>query len=107
MVFPNFNTQSPFFDAFETNNFGQRANFYGRSVGLQPYQQSGLQNLFEPTFNKYLGALGQQVLGGQSPSMTWTDYLNQNYNPQREFLRQPQSQMSASRSVQPTYLFGR
>lgn len=36
-------------------------------------------------FNRYQGALGQQGLAGQAPSMNFSDYLTQFWNPQQEW----------------------
>ena len=98
-----FDQNNPFFDAFEMDDIGRRANFQGRFAGFGQGQQNRLGNLFEPTFNRYLGALGQQILGGNNPTATFTDYLSQNFNPQRELARGGQRDQSGPSS----FYFGR
>lgn len=66
---------SPFYDAFETDPTARRANFFGR-IGAKPRnQQRYFREQFEDVQDRYLGALGQLVLGGQSPTLGFSDYL--------------------------------
>jgi len=51
-----------------------------------------LQSIFPQMENQYLGALAGQIQGGGTPTMKWTDWLQQNFNPYRELLRAPQYQ---------------
>ena len=83
-----YDPNNPFLGFLEGNDQGARANYFGRvpqTFGLGQQQQIG--TLFEPTFNRYLGMLGQQIMGGGAPTMKFTDYLSQNFNPQRELAR--------------------
>ena len=82
--------QNPFQDFLEGSEQGARINYQGRipqSFGSQ--QQDYVGSLFQPTFSRYLGALGRQIGQGQAPTLSFTDYLNENFNPQRELLRAP------------------
>ena len=82
----------------DEEELGRRANFQSRipqSFGFN--QQEALGSLFQPTFSRYLGALGRQIQGGQTPNLRFTDYLTQNFDPKRELLRFPSS---ASAGVQ-------
>ena len=76
---------------FETDEQGRRAIFGARFGNLNPFQQRYSQSLYEPTFNKYLGEMGKSLLMGQAPQQSFTDYLSQNFDPQRELLKGPQS----------------
>ena len=82
---------SVFDDIFETDPTGQRLLFERRLGGLNPFQQSQVSNLFEPTFARFLGALGEESLGGV-PDLTFKSFLDTQFNPLREFLRLPQEQ---------------
>lgn len=100
----------PFIQNFlETDETGRRANFFGRlPQGIGPAQQDFLQGLFQPTFNRYLGALGRQALGGELPTQSFSDYLSSSFNPQKELLRAPQNQITSPRVVTPArFFFGR
>ena len=102
-MFPRFGQDNPFFEGFETSDIGRRANFQGRFAGFGQGQQNQLGTLFEPTFNRYLGMLGQQIMGGGKPDATFTDYLSQNFNPQRELARFSQR----DRGGPSSFFFGR
>lgn len=58
-----------------------------RPQNLNPFQQRQFSNLFEPTFNNFLGQLGEQVRGGQSPSLLFNDFLKNQFDPQRQLLQ--------------------
>ena len=82
--------ENPFQDFLEGSETGARVNYQSRipqSFGSQ--QQDYVGSLFQPTFSRYLGALGRQIGQGQAPTLSFTDYLNENFNPQRELLRAP------------------
>jgi len=102
-----FNT-SPFLDFLEGSEFGPRINFLSRmpsSFGTG--QQQAFSNLFQPTFNQFLGRLGGQIRQGQPPTLSFNDFLNQSFNPQREMARFP-SFTSSPRLMSPTrFFFGR
>lgn len=99
---------SPFFGAFEEDELGRRANFYSQFAGgrFAPRQQNALQGLFEPVFNRYLGIIGNQLKTTGKQSLSYSDYLTQDFNPQRELLRMPddRSQLFGGRTV---FDFGR
>ena len=65
--------------------------FYGSlPQNLNRSQSQFASGLFEPTFNRFLGQLGQNLLTGQGQEpMGWTDFLNKDFNFQREMLRSP------------------
>ena len=43
--------------------------------GFSPNRQRFLQSQFNPTFNRYQGALGQQIMRGQTPDLRFMDFL--------------------------------
>ena len=102
-MFPKFGQDNPFFHGLETNPEGRRANFQGRFAGFGQGQQNQLGTLFEPTFNRYLGMIGQQIMGQGAPSLSYTDFLSQNFNPQRELARFSQR----DRGGPSSWFFGR
>ena len=57
-----------------------RAGYFSDVAGLRPTptQDRFFQNSYQDIFNKYLGALGTQIRGGQQPTLSWMDYLAQN-----------------------------
>ena len=77
--------ENPFWDAFETEPTGRRANYFGRLAG-QPRQSPNQRRFFEQQFediqDRYLGALGRMVQGGQSPTLALSDYLDDYFSPQ-------------------------
>lgn len=83
--------QNPVYqDVFEGDPLGRQGIFNaGLPQNLGGNQLSFLQSLFEPTFNRYLGQLVQ------NPALRFTDFVTQNFNPQRELLRAP-GQVSGS-----------
>ena len=92
-----------FFDvgSLEETEFGRRAlfeSFIPPSFGQVQQQQLG--TLFQPTFNRFLGQIGGQIRGGEDPTQSFTQFLEQNFNPQRQALRFGQQrgpQQSATR----------
>jgi len=98
---------TPFQDFLEGSETGARVNFQGRipqSFGFG--QQDFLSGLFQPTFNRYMGSLGRQISGGQAPTLSFTQFLNENFNPQRELLRAPSSFTGAPQPRAPRFFFG-
>ena len=81
--------QNQFAGLFEEDEMGRRTLFGGRFAGRSPFEQNFLSSRFEPTFNRYLGQLGQQIGKGEAPNLTFSDFLSRDFNPQRELLRQP------------------
>jgi hypothetical protein len=96
----------PFLPFFEEDPEGQKALFFG-SIPQQQQQTFGqqrfAQNLFEPTFNRFLGTLGRQVLGGGAPTNTFADFLRNSFDFGREFRRAPTAQtgLGTSRFTSP------
>lgn len=83
--------QNIFGDVFEQDPLGRQALFQSAlPQNANPFQQQLFGQLFEPTFNEYLGQLGAQVRAGEAPSLRFTDFLNQQFDPQRALLRLPQ-----------------
>ena len=79
---------NPFLRLMEGSDEGRRSLFGGLFSGYNPSQQNfAQQSIFQPTFNRYLGQLGQQVRGGGAPTLTFKDFLQQSFNPQRELLK--------------------
>lgn len=81
---------NPLLPLLEEDEQGRQAIFQGMLPGgLNPFQQRALSSLYQPTFTNFLGAMGRQILAGETPTLTFSDYLTQNFNPQRELLRMP------------------
>lgn len=97
-----------FDDFLEQDELGRRAAFQSRIPDTLGFtQQEVLSSLFQPTFSRYLGALGRQIQGGQPPNLRFTDYLNQGFNPQRELLRFPSASLSPQLTRSPRFVFDR
>ena len=99
-----YETSNPFRDFLETDQ-GRRAAFFG---GVPGFQQGGnrqqfFTNLFPQFENRYLGALGQQIQSGQAPTLSFTDFLQNNFNPRAELMKSPtyQSGQGTSGLVSP------
>ena len=60
--------------------------------GFLQNQRSFLSGLFQPTFNKFLGQIGESVNSGQAPTNTFSEFFQQQFNPQRELARATQRQ---------------
>lgn len=79
-----------FGDLFEQDPLGRQALFQSLlPQNANPFQQQLFGQLFEPTFNQFLGQLGSQVRQGQAPSLSFTQFLNEQFDPQRALLRLP------------------
>ncbi len=81
-LFPDFLKDMPraaFFSA--PNIFGDS----GRSVQQQRF--FGQPGIFERVQDQFLGQLGDQLRGGQMPTLEFKDFLSQNFNPSRFFQR--------------------
>ena len=97
--------QSPYLDFLNTDEEGLRMQFFGGLGGLNAGQQRFGQTLFQPTFNRYLGQLGQMAVSGQAPNLNFSDFLKNDFNLNRELLRQPQT--SSRLFGRPQFFFGR
>ena len=87
------NFDNPFTRFLEEDPLGRRAALFaqpGVSGGGLPRQQF-FGNLFPQIENRFLGALGQQIQGGQAPTLSFTDFLK-NFNPRAELLKAPSFQ---------------
>ena len=104
MTFPNFGPDSPFYSGFEKDPQGQKANYFGRLVGqnLSPNRKKWFEGQFEEVQNRYLGQLGQQVLGGQSPTLSLSDYLTDYFAPSGTGMQDWRSMSPQSRGEQTT-----
>lgn len=94
---------SPFLGALNLDPLGQRALFESfvpqRLFGAQRRQVS---NLFAPTFNRFLGQLGQQLLSGEGTTPTFKGFLENQFDPVREQLRLPTISSGTAPLVTPT-----
>jgi hypothetical protein len=102
-----FGPVNPWLDFLEGSETGARVNFQSRiGRGFGSGEQDFLGSLFQPTFSRYLGALGRQINAGQAPTLSFTDYLNENFNPQREIVRAP-SVIGPQLARPARFIFGR
>ena len=87
-----------------------RRGFYQSQLGNRPFaQQQFFGNLFPQVENRFLGAQANRMAQGFGPDILWTDWLRQNFNPQREMLRAPAYQTGRTTSQlfsSPRYLYG-
>lgn len=81
--------QFPFQDFLEQDQQGMLANLFGRLGGdLTSNQQFfASNNLFPQLQNQFLGQLGEQILGGGAPTMTFSDFLDNNLDFTAQFRR--------------------
>ena len=92
-----------FLNLLEGYDFGERLlfesaipqNVFGR-------QRRELSNLFTPTFNRFLGEAGSQMRMGGTPTVTWKDFLQRQFDPQRQLLRMPSISPASTSPVTPT-----
>jgi hypothetical protein len=96
---------NPFLRFLEEDPLGRRAALFGQpGVSGGGYQrQNFFANLFPQVENRFLGALGQQIQSGQAPTLSFTDFLQNNFNPRAELLKAPayQSGQGTSGLVSP------
>lgn len=86
-------TQNLFSDVFETDPLGRQALFQSTlPANANPFQAGQFQNLFQPTFNSFLGALGAQVKQNQTPDLSFRQFLSESFDPTRQLLRLPSGQ---------------
>ena len=55
---------------------------YQPQFGRSPNQKKWFQNQFSEVQNRYMGQLGQQIMGGGAPTLNFTDFLSQWFAPQ-------------------------
>ena len=65
-------------------------------------QRRELSNLFTPTFNGFLGEQGAQMRMGDAPTLTWKNFLQRQFDPQRQLLRMPSISPVGTSPVTPT-----
>jgi hypothetical protein len=68
---------NPFLDYLE---YEPRAAYYDAPMGRSfregsQGRQRFFQNQYQDIYNEFLGGLGEQIRGGERPTMRWTDYL--------------------------------
>lgn len=75
----------------EETDLGRRSlyqSFIPQQFGRTGQQQDVFAGMFPRVFNNYLGQLGQSVRSGGAPSLSFTDFLNQQ-DFGRQILRAP------------------
>lgn len=78
-----------FQDFLEFDETGQRANFFSRpGTRGTPTRSRFFENRFSTIQNQFLGALGAQIRGGEAPTLSFENFLN-DFNFNREFLAAP------------------
>ena len=79
-----------FLSLLEGTDIGERTLFQSvLPTGLSPLQQLQFQGLFTPAFNQFLGDLGAQIRSGEQPTLTFNQFLEQSFDPQRALLQLP------------------
>jgi hypothetical protein len=82
--------QDAFLRLLEGTDIGERTLFQSMlPANLPPGQDRQFQALFSPTFNSFLGELGSQIRSGQQPTLTFNQYLTEQFDPQRALLQLP------------------
>lgn len=82
--------QEAFLRLLEGTDLGERTLFQSISpFSSTPGLDLQFQGLFTPTFNRFLGALGGQIRSGQEPSLTFNQFLTEQFDPQRSLLQLP------------------
>lgn len=82
--------QEAFLRLLEGTDIGERTLFQS----ISPFADSpGLdlqfQGLFTPTFNRFLGTLGSQIRSGDEPTLTFNEFLTEQFDPRRALLQLP------------------
>ena len=68
---------NPWLPLLDDSDFGSRLSFFSRvPQRLSGSSQRAAQSLYQPTLNQFQGQLGQQLRSGQTPSLTFEDFLN-------------------------------
>ena len=58
--------------------------------GKSPARRRFFESQFNPVYNRYFGALGQQAAQGQTPTLSFQDFLQNKTNFNNMFYQQPQ-----------------
>ncbi len=84
--------QDAFLSLLEGTDIGERTLFQSISpFSGSPGLDLQFQGLFAPTFNRFLGALGSQIRSGQEPTLTFNQFLTEQFDPRRALLQLPGS----------------
>ncbi len=82
--------QEAFLRLLEGTDIGERTLFQSISpFDASPGQQLQFQSLFTPTFNRFLGVLGSQIRSGDEPTLTFNQFLTEQFDPRRALLQLP------------------
>lgn len=82
--------QEAFIRLLEGTDIGERTLFHSvLPSGTSPGLDLQFQGLFTPTFNRFLGALGSQIRAGREPTLTFNQFLTQQFDPLRSLLQLP------------------
>ena len=82
--------QDAFLRLLEGTDIGERTLFQSISpFSGSPGQELQFQGLFAPTFNRFLGALGDQIRSGEEPTLTFNQFLTEQFDPRRALLQLP------------------
>jgi hypothetical protein len=82
--------QDAFLRLLEGTDLGERTLFQSISpFDSSPDLDRQFQGLFTPTFNQFLGALGDQIRSGEEPSLTFNQFLTEQFDPRRALLQLP------------------
>ena len=77
----------PFLDLLEQDpRLAYYTQLYGK--GLNPLQQGHFQGQYQDIYSRYLGQLGQGMLGAQQRGQSLSDYLGQPQQKFTEYLQQ-------------------
>ena len=67
----------PFEDFLEESDVGLRANFFSRpGTRGTPTRSRFFEDQFQTVQNEFLGRLGAQIRGGEAPSLTFGNFLD-------------------------------
>lgn len=101
MVLPQFSPIQVSPDVLEESDLGLQSLFEALApLRLNRGQQRQYSALFQPTFNQFLGQFGRDVLGGGiGPQNTFKNYLQNQFNPQRQLLQFSNPLRSAGQTV--------
>jgi hypothetical protein len=82
--------QDAFIRLLEGSDIGERTLFQSISpFGATPGLDLQFQGLFTPTFNRFLGALGSQIRSGNEPTLSFNEFLTEQFDPLRALLQLP------------------
>ena len=71
---------------------GMRGNFFSRYNPRSNNELGFGMDVFQDYMRKYEAAVGEQARTGDTARQSWTDFLDQNFNYARDFLRAPVEQ---------------